>query len=506
MPEGYITALIKAGVVFGAGIIIYLLVYFLLFKKKGVWPSNVIFFLALLLGLTSIRYFLFFGPQEIIFKPLDFIVFLIAGGVVIRILDFYLVETKIETGEITFPLSWHKLILRLGYCLLGFIGALIMWDADFLPWFVLFGIITIIITIAFQDWLKYAIDGLQWGKIFKVGNWVAVGDKEGKIVEVSWQGLKLQTEDFNYLFIPSVVLSKEKVMDYGLSTQKHNCVIEIDVNYSVPPDKVKEILILGTSKIQGVIKFPLPQVFVISFDNIWIKYKIIFWIDNFSERRKIISKIHNLIWVHFKREEIQIPSPVYTIYSHAVSPEEEAKKKTEEILHKKEVLKKIDFLSLFPEEDLAEITEKSKKRLFLEKEKLIQQGQKGDVLFVILSGGIILSSKKKSLNKEPVVTSVGPGQFFGEMSVFLDEESLFTATVEKRSECLLIEKESIQKILVKNPSVVLSLGEILANIQTHQKGRIEEELDKAEDMMVVTVQQRIKNIASKIKEVFGITV
>lgn len=505
MSEGYITALIKAGIIFGIGIVIYLLVYFLVFKKKGVWPSNVIFFWALLLGLISVRYFLFFGPQGIIFKPLDFIVFLVAGCIIIRIFDFYLVETKIETGEITFPLSWHKLILKLVYCLLAFLSALIMWEADFLPWFVLMGIITIIITIAFQDWLKSAVNGLQWGKIFKVGNWVAVGDKEGKIVEVSWQGLKLQTEDFNYLFIPSVVLSKEKAMDYGLSTQRHNCAIEIDVNYLVSPDKVKEILISGISNIQGVIKLPAPQIFVISFDNIWIKYKIVFWIDNFSERRKIISKIYNLIWFYFKREEIQVPSPVYTVYSHVVSPEEESSKKTEEILHKKEALEKINFLSLFPEEDLAEIIEKSKKRLFLEKEKLIQQGQKGNVLFAVLSGEISLSSKKKSLNKESSVTSIVPGQFFGEMSVFLDEESLFTATVEKRSECLLIEKESIRKILGKNPSVLLSLSEILAKIQTHQKERIEEELDKAEDMMVVTIQQRIKNIASKIEEVFGVT-
>ncbi len=502
MQDEYIRALIAVAIIIGIGLGIYLLVYFLLFKRRGGRPSRVNFFWGLFIGLMSIRYFIFLGPQGIIFKPLDFIVFLIGGYIIVKICDFYLIERKIETGEITFPSKWHKAIRRLSYCLLAFISALIMWKGDFLPWFVLFGIVVIVVTVALQDWLQSAVNGLQWGKLFEVGNWLVVGDKEGKVVEVNLQGLKLQTEDFNSLFIPSAVLAKEKVIDYGLSTQRHNCVVEMDVNSSVPPDKVKELLVQGISEIQGVSKLPSPQVLIISFGNLWIKYKLTFWIENFSERRKIISKAYNLIWYYFKREEIENPALVYDIYAHIISPEEKARKKSQEILYKKEILKRIRFLSVFTEEALAKVVEKSKKRLFLKGETIVKQDQKGDFLFIVLSGKINLSSKKKGLNKEFFSTCLGPGDFFGEMSVFIDEESLSTITIEERSECLLLDRESIKNGLITNAAIVQPISEILAEIQAHQKERIEKELDKVEN--IVSMDQRIKNIALKIKEVFKI--
>ena len=179
MQEQYIIALVKVGIIIGIGIAIYLFIYFLLFRTKGLQPSKMSLFWGLLIGLVGIRFFLFFALEKLIIKSLDFVILSMASCIIVRIFDFYLIEIKIEMEEINFPLSWHKLILKIVYGVLALVNALLIWRYDFLPWFILLGIIAVVSVLVFQDLLKSAIDGLHWGKLFRVGDWISIGDKEG---------------------------------------------------------------------------------------------------------------------------------------------------------------------------------------------------------------------------------------------------------------------------------------------------------------------------------------
>lgn len=66
---------------------------------------------------------------------------------------------------------------------------------------------------------------------------------------------------------------------------------------------------------------------------------------------------------------------------------------------------------------------------------LFEEGQLGDSVYVVVSGEVEISRRDPSGTPQPI-TSLGPQQFFGEMSL-IDKEYR-SATVRARSDCTLL--------------------------------------------------------------------
>jgi len=69
-------------------------------------------------------------------------------------------------------------------------------------------------------------------------------------------------------------------------------------------------------------------------------------------------------------------------------------------------------------------------------EVLFRAGEPGDELFLIYSGGVVVS-KPVTGRVEQVLSRLGPGEVFGEMSVFGDEQTR-SATIQAESDTMLL--------------------------------------------------------------------
>jgi CRP-like cAMP-binding protein len=108
---------------------------------------------------------------------------------------------------------------------------------------------------------------------------------------------------------------------------------------------------------------------------------------------------------------------------------------------------------------------------------------------------------EKSSYESAVVATLGPGNFFGEMSLLTGAVRTASIHVKEDAEFIVIEKESFGSTLAQNPAIAESLSHILSERQAG--------LDAERERLDVAALERRKKDASgqmlsKIREFFGL--
>jgi CRP-like cAMP-binding protein len=101
-------------------------------------------------------------------------------------------------------------------------------------------------------------------------------------------------------------------------------------------------------------------------------------------------------------------------------------------------------------------------------EKLIQQGETGDSMFILVDGQANVLVERNGSPKPIAV--LNSGDCFGEMSLLTGEKR--TATVMAGTDCEVVEitKEVLAKSLQENPELLDQLSKLLARRQMETEG------------------------------------
>ena len=129
----------------------------------------------------------------------------------------------------------------------------------------------------------------------------------------------------------------------------------------------------------------------------------------------------------------------------------------------------LDFLrqvSLFKDlsaDQLAALLSRLKERRIRKGEVLFREGEPGDELFVIREGSVLIS-KPIVGRAEQVLARFGPGDFFGEMSLF--DQAPRSATVQAETETLMfcLDRESLQHLIKASPDAAAAFFFRLAEV------------------------------------------
>ena len=78
-------------------------------------------------------------------------------------------------------------------------------------------VLTAVIGLALKDTLGNVIGGLslQTDRSIHLGDWIKVGDVEGRVVDIRWRYTAVETRNGETLIVPNGVLTTEKVMVLG---------------------------------------------------------------------------------------------------------------------------------------------------------------------------------------------------------------------------------------------------------------------------------------------------
>ncbi|MDQ7823174.1 MAG: mechanosensitive ion channel family protein [Candidatus Eremiobacteraeota bacterium] len=464
------------------GVIVFLLlnfIYFFTFKIVK-WKSRLL--TTILSRIRLISYFLvnvsvvwwfanFFPPTAVtpLIQSIILMLFVILLGMLMiemfngGFFDYFL--PKVGKGE-TLQVYRQLLIASL-YLVLLFITVGVILKVNVASLLTTSAIISVVIGLALQDTLGNLFAGLalNLSRPYSVGDFVKLDGYEGKIVSIDWRSISLLTIDDNIVTFPHSMVAKLEVLNYSLPALSHCRALTVNVHSRHSPRKVMNALKEIMTATEGILSEPAPRMRVVEYGDYFVKYKLVYWTEDFFQNSPIASAVMEKIWYKFQREDIVFPAPFQNIYLReyvkGISMED-----------KIALLKSIDFLCFLEDKNLEYLAEKLKILVFGAGETIFSQGEQGDTFYIVKKGKVLVKAENDKgdvyLEKE-----MKEGSFFGEISLLTGEPRTATVSAMDDLELFSMGKEDLRYILKQNPKVEETLSEALARRQ--QRSMVERE-------------------------------
>jgi small-conductance mechanosensitive channel/CRP-like cAMP-binding protein len=365
-------------------------------------------------------------------------------------------------------------------------------------------LLTAVIGLSLQDTLGNLFAGLsiQAQSPFEVGDWIQIEPDPrfiGQVIEINWRATKILTLEQIELIIPNAALAKSSIRNFTKPTLLSRRTIDVQGPYDVSPRKIEDALLAAAHLVPGVLLEPPPYVHLSKFGDSGINYLLCFFIHDFARRDRIDTAVRQRIWFTFQRAGIVIPFPTQNLHLQDSSPDVRSRSDAEERARRRQSLEGVDFLATLPAPLLDRLAALSKTTSYMLGEVIIRQGEGGDELFIVQSGEVsILLGRTGGSTAE--VARLGPGKFFGEMSLMTGERR--SATVQAALDCELVtvDKESFHEILAAAPHLAERITEVLVARQME----IEENVSARASRPRSEVESKTNAMLGKIKQFFAI--
>ena len=327
------------------------------------------------------------------------------------------------------------------------------------------GVIAIILGFAMQDLLGNIISGiaLEIGKPFKRGDWLMFETYHAEVIEVNWRSTRLRTNDDVCLDIPNNQIVRHTIVNLSYPAKVHAMRLTIGIDYNVPPNRVKEVILGAARESIGVVPDPAPKCFLKEFGESAIQYELKFSMDEDARYNEIFDSIRTNIWYALKRNQIKIPFPMRTLQierAHQGAREISAVVRT--ALVSQPLFKNLD------DTQTDQLLSAARLHRYGQGEKLIRQGTDGSSMYVLLEGAADVHVDHPG--GSAYVATLKAGDYFGEMSLLTGEKR--SATVIAKSDCEVLEigKETFAEMLQSSDSLLQKLSEMLAQRRLETEG------------------------------------
>jgi small-conductance mechanosensitive channel len=399
-------------------------------------------------------------------------VFLLSTAFVVALLDRYLWDAYFEkTRRMTIPKFLRQvvalfiwllallLVLNVAYQAQGELKTLLAGS----------GIAAIIIGFATQDLFGGIISGiaLQISKPYKVGDWLHIQDRFAEVMEINWRSTRLRTNDGIYLDIPNYRIARDTIVNLHYPTQVHAMRLRVGADYDVPPNRVKDALRRAATAAEGVLPDPPIKVFTMDFADSAVIYEIKFSMGNHREYNDVCDAIRTNIWYEFKRQQITIPFPVRTLHLHR-GPKRVGDGRAEA----RAILRGEQLFDCMNDTQLENVLQNAQIHHYGRGERMIQEGEPGDSMFVMLRGTAAVSVAKNGTGVR--VGAMRQGDCFGEIALLTGEPRSATVRAENDCEVLEIGKPIMAEVLRESPECLTALSELLAKRKLEGEGIIKD--------------------------------
>jgi small-conductance mechanosensitive channel len=310
----------------------------------------------------------------------------------------------------------------------------------------------VVLGFALQDTLGNAFAGLaiQSEKPFHVGQWVRLGEFEGRVAEVTWRATKLRTKSGNFVVLPNNVVAKEAITNYSEPLAPTMLTVDVGASYLTPPNQVKAVIMEALRHSPRVLAAPAPDVLLLEFDASAITYRARFWIGDYETDEPSRDEVRTAIYYSFQRHGIEIPWPIQVQYE---KPWREPDAR-EQIERRERLLSSIDLFGSLSAEIRHQVAVSSPMYVYGSGETIVRQGEEGQSMFVVLDGTV-------SVVLEPArseVARIQSGGYFGEMSLLTGEPR--SATVLAHGDVAVIEiaADLFRRVGVAHPEAIEAIG------------------------------------------------
>jgi CRP/FNR family cyclic AMP-dependent transcriptional regulator len=160
-----------------------------------------------------------------------------------------------------------------------------------------------------------------------------------------------------------------------------------------------------------------------------------------------------------------------------------------------DVLKRVPLFSDLSEAELARFAEVTREREYPRNSVILFEDDPGDALYIVSSGQVKVVLIGED-GREVILSVLGDGDFFGEMSLIDDEPRSAHVIAMKDSHLLVLRRDDFQQQLQQHPSVSLTLLRVLVQ-------RLRRADEKIGSLVLLDVNGRVAQLLLDLGEESG---
>jgi small-conductance mechanosensitive channel/CRP-like cAMP-binding protein len=414
-----------------------------------------------------------YAPAMLVNMPWPFLqhlgaaVIILGATFLIALIDRYFWDLYVQKRKgVTVPKFLTEIVRIIIVLVAVFLVLEIGYDQTIKGLLIAPGVAAVVLGLAMQDLAGNIISGvsLQAGKSFVRGDWLSIDNRHAEVIEITWRSTHLRTIDDVSIEIPNRDLARQTIINLNRPTRRHAMRIPLTLDLTAPPTRAKDVLLHAVSNARGVCADPRPKVFLKNFVESGAEYEIKFWMDDHSQYYEVCDAIRTNVWYGLRRHGIRIPYPTRTVHVErpARDKQQEVQTAARIMLRQQPVFKCLTDLQLDA------LLPRGRVVHFGRGEKLIQQGDNGDSMFILVDGEANVVIEHNGGPKH--VASLNSGDCFGEMSLLTGERR--SATVLAQTDCEVVEiaKPVLARSLKEHPELLSQLSELLAKRQMENEG------------------------------------
>lgn len=359
-------------------------------------------------------------------------------------------------------------------------------------------ILTFILGISARDSLSTIFSGLSLSlnENIKRGDFVAVNNNFGQIINMDWRAVTLLTNHNNHVVVPNHVLASAIVTNFSRPVQQRMLEITVLQSYEHSPQRVKDLLLRAARQSFLVLKDPAPQAFINKYEQEYIKYTLQVYTNELTDI-KVHNEVLSIVWYAFYREGIDWDlDPSTQIIPHLQIAQD---KSDEEITKHVAILRNKGIFTALNERELTALISNAKKGVYGPPEQIVKQGDEGSSLFYVAEGSleVMINQEDGSALK---VAELKSGDIFGEMALLIGQRR--TATVIAVTEVALYEisKEIISPVIDHRREILNDMSLLLAKREVENYLKKLDYKDQDRDRKLEEAESKFMNL---INQFFG---
>jgi small-conductance mechanosensitive channel/CRP-like cAMP-binding protein len=329
-------------------------------------------------------------------------------------------------------------------------------------------VLTAVIGFALQDTLGNMMGGiaLQLDQSINVGDWVALtpGAAPARVTEIRWRYTAMETQAWTTIIVPNSVLMKGQVTVLGRRQGQPTMMrrdVDFFVDFRTPPgaviDPVRATLIADPPKL--VAKVPELQVLYFGVRDSVNQYRVRYWLMDLAVDDPTDAEIRTRVYYALQRAGVDFSIPAQTVFVATQDDAREQRHADRETAARLGAIAKVDLLAMLGDDERRQLAGRLHYAPFHRGERMCREGDVDDGLYMIVEGHAAVQITTPDGAVE--VARLGPGQFFGEMSLMTGEKR--SATVVAASDCVTyrLDKHAFEDLIRSRPPIAEAVAELL---------------------------------------------
>lgn len=332
-------------------------------------------------------------------------------------------------------------------------------------------VITAIVAFSLQETLGNIFGGatLQLENSIHVGDWIKVGDVNGRVVDIRWRSTVVETRNWETVVIPNSMLMKDRFTILGRrigEPLQWRRWVRFGASFDVAPARVIRTVedALRRARIPGVAAEPAPNCVLMGLDGSTAEYAVRYWLTELAADDPTDSAVRERLFAAFRRAGLHFAFGEQIVHVVQAGEAEAERVRRRELEQRIGIVRRFELFAGLTDAECAAVAGHLVHAPFLAGETLTRQGDVAHWLYLVLSGEAEVVVDDGHGHRRPLGTirGGGPGAFFGEMGLLTGAPRTADVLARTDVECYRLDKDGFEQVLKARPAIAGEISTLMA--------------------------------------------